>query len=257
MTEHLQTPVFCIDLDDTVFQTARKMTAAQRAGAVPAALDRQGRPRSFMTRRQRALLDWLNAHARLVPVTGRGTEELGRVRIPFRSWRVATHGAVVLTPDGDTDALWRTRILQIVAPVQQRLKELEGRCADFFQARGYDAFARINREYGMGIYLVLKHRDSSRLNELHAIVRDLFPRLDLSFCALSVNDNNISLLPRGVGKAPALRHVLERMRATEETPVIGLGDSLSDIPFLSLCDWWGMPRKSQIADAVARLPRED
>ena len=51
MTEHLQTPVFCIDLDDTVFQTARKMTAAQRAGAVPAALDRQGRPRSFMTRR--------------------------------------------------------------------------------------------------------------------------------------------------------------------------------------------------------------
>lgn len=258
MTERLPSPIFCIDLDDTIFQTARKMTPAQRAGAVPAALDRQGRPRSFMTRRQRALLDWLNAHARLVPVTGRGTEELGRVQIPFRSWRVATHGAVVLTPEGDADPRWRARVLQIVAPLQQRLDELERRCTEFFQTRGYDAFARVNREYGAGVYLVLKHRDSSRLEELYAAQRDLFPRLDLSFCALSANDNNISLLPRGIDKASALRHVLEQMRATEDdAPVVGLGDSLSDLPFLTLCDWWGMPRKSQLAGAVAPLLRED
>lgn len=251
MPESVQ-PLFLIDLDDTVFQTARKMTPAQCSDAVPAALDRNGRPRSFMTRRQQSLLAWLNSSATLVPVTGRGTQELQRVCIPFHSWRIATHGAVILDPEGRPDAVWQQYVEGIVQPLQQEMHTLAQQCTEFFEARGHDAFVRINQEYGTGIYLVMKHHDSARLHELYAIQQELFPRLNLSAYVLSSNDNNISLLPRGIDKASALLHLLKHLRKDPATPVIALGDSLSDLPFLSLCDWWGMPQKSQLAEAVHR-----
>ena len=250
-------PLFFIDLDDTVFQTARKMTPAQRADAVAAAMDRQGAPRSFMTRRQQNLIAWLNSHACLVPVTGRGTQELQRVGIPFRSWRIATHGAVILDPEGRVDAVWQQHVAGIVMPLQQDMRELARRCSLFFASRGYDAFVRINLEYEIGIYIVMKHRDSSRLHELYAIQNELFPQLDLSAYALSGNDNNISLLPRGIDKASALRYVLKKLRNDPAIPALGLGDSLSDLPFLSECDWWGVPQKSQLAEAFRCLLPEE
>lgn len=250
-------PIVFLDLDDTLFQTARKMSAAQREQAIVAAVDRQGRPSSFMTRTQRNLLDWLNDGACLIPVTGRGTEELRRVTIPFRSWKITTHGAVILTPDGNAEAAWREHVLDIVRPLQAELRRIAACCTAFFTERGYDAFVRINQEYGTDIYLVMKHRDSSRLAELYAVTESLLPSLDISHFVLAGNDNNISLLPRGIGKAAALRHLLGRLDAEGGArPTIGLGDSLSDLPFLSLCDWWGMPRRSQLAAVVGHAAEE-
>lgn len=81
-------PVFLCDLDDTLFQTRRKMVDELdlppfRVGA----LDRSLTPRSFMTEEQSMLVDWLLEHAEFIPVTARGTEEISRVNIPFSSWR--------------------------------------------------------------------------------------------------------------------------------------------------------------------------
>ncbi len=251
-------PLFFLDLDDTLFQTVRKMSESQRERAVVAAVDRQGRPSSFMTKTQRNFVDWLNENACLIPVTGRGTEELRRVRVAFRSWKIATHGAVILTPDGSEDVVWRKYILGIVRPLQHELRYIAQRCTDYFARRSYDAFVRINQEYGTGIYLVMKHQDNSRLAELYAVMDDVFSGLNLSHFVLSSNDNNISLLPRGIDKAVALRHLLDTLDAEGgERPIIGLGDSLSDISFLSLCDWWGMPRRSQLAAAVERIAGEE
>ncbi|MFU7617224.1 hypothetical protein ACNAPE_28765, partial [Klebsiella pneumoniae] len=100
-------PVVFSDLDDTLFQTRRKMVDELalepfRTGA----LDRSLTPRSFMTEEQAMLVDWLLEHADLIPVTARGTEEISRVQIPFRSWAVTTHGAVILRPDGTPDSDW-------------------------------------------------------------------------------------------------------------------------------------------------------
>lgn len=75
-------PVVLSDLDDTLFQTRRKMVDELalepfRTGAV----DRTLNPRSFMTEEQSMLVDWLLEQAELIPVTARGTEEISRVRI--------------------------------------------------------------------------------------------------------------------------------------------------------------------------------
>ena len=61
-------PVIFSDLDDTLFQTRRKMVdeldlTPFRTGA----LDRSLAPRSFMTEEQAMLVDWMLEHAELIP----------------------------------------------------------------------------------------------------------------------------------------------------------------------------------------------
>lgn len=70
-------PVVLSDLDDTLFQTRRKMVDELalepfRTGAV----DRTLNPRSFMTEEQSMLVDWLLEQAELIPVTARGLKKL-------------------------------------------------------------------------------------------------------------------------------------------------------------------------------------
>nr|QTX15016.1 hypothetical protein [Klebsiella pneumoniae] len=80
-------PVVFSDLDDTPVPDPPKKMVDElalepfRTGA----LDRSLTPRSFMTEEQAMLVDWLLEHADLIPVTARGTEEISRVQIPFRS----------------------------------------------------------------------------------------------------------------------------------------------------------------------------
>ena len=248
-------PVILSDLDDTLFQTRRKMTEEQkvtpfRAGALDPSLE----PRSFMTEEQSMLVDWLLAHADLIPVTARGTEEFSRVTIPFRSYAVTTHGAVILTPDGSPDPHWQALILRALAPYRERLLSLQQFCTQLMAERGIDAWARINYEYGgEPVYLVMKHTDSNRLDELYDIGDEAEQRFGTDGFYIHRNGNNIAWLPDAIEKGRAVSWLLDTLRAERGTfPVIGLGDSLSDYRFMQHCTWFGLPRRSQFADAIAR-----
>lgn len=247
-------PVILSDLDDTLFQTRRKMTEEQkvtpfRAGALDPSLE----PRSFMTEEQSMLVDWLLAHADLIPVTARGTEEFSRVTIPFRSYAVTTHGAVILTPDGSPDPHWQALILSALAPYRERLLSLQQFCTQLMAERGIDAWARINYEYGgEPVYLVMKHTDSNRLDELYDIGDEVEQRFGTDGFYIHRNGNNIAWLPDAIEKGRAVSWLLDTLRAERGTfPVIGLGDSLSDYRFMQHCTWFGLPRRSQFADAIA------
>lgn len=248
-------PVVLSDLDDTLFQTRRKMVdelalAPFRTGAV----DRSLAPRSFMTEEQAMLVDWLLEQAELIPVTARGTEEMSRVQIPFRSWAITTHGAVILTPDGKPDEEWRTHMLKQLSSYRERLISMQRLITEMMEAKGWNAWARLNFEYdNTPIYLVMKHRDSTRLTELNAIadeIETLFPKEGFY---IHRNSNNVAWLPDPVDKGLAVSWLLEKLRAERGVfPVLGLGDSLSDHRFMKLCTWFGIPRQSQFAKAIAQ-----
>mgnify|MGYP001140567038 FL=1 len=140
-------PVILADLDDTLFQTRRKMVdelalAPYKTGA----LDRSLAPRSFMTQEQAMLVDWMLEHADLIPVTARGTEEMNRVTIPFHSWAITTHGAVVLTPEKVADEQWQHHITQSLTPYKQPLLRLQQSITQLMAERNIDGWARINYE---------------------------------------------------------------------------------------------------------------
>ncbi len=93
-------PYALMDLDDTLFQTQRKIAAWQLPmdGLVAATVDKQNAPLSFLTPKQRHFFNWLSQSTELIPVTARDTTEIMRVKLPFDSWQVLTHGAVIVAP---------------------------------------------------------------------------------------------------------------------------------------------------------------
>ncbi|WP_127957360.1 hypothetical protein [Serratia microhaemolytica] len=248
-------PVVLSDLDDTLFQTRRKMVNELalepfRIGAV----DRTLKPRSFMTEEQSMLVDWLLEQAELIPVTARGTEEIGRVQIPFRSWAITTHGAVILTPDGKPEEEWKSHMLDQLAPYLERLTSMQRLITDMLNKKGINVWARLNFEYGeTPVYMVMKHRDSTRLDELNMIADEIEHIFPTEGFYIHRNNNNVAWLPTPVEKGLAVSWLLEKLRAERGIfPVIGLGDSLTDHRFMKLCSWFGIPRQSQFADAISQ-----
>ena len=247
-------PVIFSDLDDTLFQTRRKMVEQLdlepfRTGAV----DRSLQPRSFMTEEQAMLVDWMLEHGELIPVTARGTEEIGRVTIPFHSWAVTTHGAVILNPQGQPDPQWQATMLSALQPYAAKLPAMQQAITALMADRNIDGWARINYEYdNTPVYLVMKHRDSSRLDQLYALADELEEHFSTDGYYIHRNGNNVAWLPVVVEKGLAVSFLLQKLRhARGVFPVIGLGDSLSDHRFMQLCSWYGLPRQSQFAEKIA------
>ncbi|MCL1132386.1 hypothetical protein L2748_22140 [Shewanella sairae] len=246
-------PVVFTDLDDTLFQTKRKMV--DELAQVPVcvgALDRFLDPRSFMNEEQALLANWLLANADVIPVTARGTDEFARVQIPFNSWAITTHGAVILSPDGQYDTQWQEHIVEELTSYSKRLLDMQKAITALIAERGIDAWARINYEYNeIPIYLILKHRDSTKINELHAIGDDIEGIFGTEGFYIHRNSNNMTLLPTCIEKGKAANFLLEKLRAERGTfPTIGLGDSLTDFSFLKLCSWYGVPKQSQFSSAI-------
>src|SRR5206468_5233609 len=112
--------------------------------------------------------------------------------------------------------------------------------------------ARVIADFDMPLYMVVKHRegDGSRLQPIR---RELQAKAAADRYFLHCNDNNLSLVPRFLGKERAVRHILDHHLGPEPALTIGLADSLSDASFLCLCDYSLVPRDCQLAQALAAL----
>ena len=251
-----QMPIVLVDLDDTLFQTKRKMT--DEYGWEPAyiaALDRSQTPRSFMTAWQRHMSAWLLQTTELIPVTARGTEEIARVQIPFASWKVITHGAVILDADNHPLPSWQTEIEQHYQFLKIDVPSLHRLCDDLIKQQGIKAWARINYEYqDVPIYVVMKHQDSTKIDEIYQIADILADRIGNHDFYIHRNGNNVAFIPHFLDKGRAILHLLSLIEKSEKRPVIGFGDSLSDYRFLQHCHWLAMPQISQISTILRESP---
>ena len=122
-------PYALMDLDDTLFQTQRKIDAwdlpnSNTEKLICASINKKGEPLSFMTQRQANFFNWLLASTELIVVTARDTSEIKRVKLPFNSWQVLTHGAVILTSDDNPLSEWQQHIYNELAPLQDKLSQL-------------------------------------------------------------------------------------------------------------------------------------
>ncbi|MGB8664801.1 MAG: hypothetical protein WCD24_08610, partial [Serratia inhibens] len=180
-------------------------------------------------------------------------EEISRVTIPFSSWAIATHGAVILTPDGKPDEEWKARMLESLADYREPLLKMQRDITALMIERGIQGWARINYEYGdTPVYLVMKHTDSTRLEELYAIGDEIEATFPTEGFYIHRNSNNIAWLPLPVEKGLAAQYLLKKLKAERGVfPVIGLGDSLSDHRFMKLCNWFGVPQQSQFAEQIS------
>lgn len=118
-------------------------------------------------------------------------------------------------------------------------------------AAGSQVSVRILCEGEVPLYILAKHGQADA-GALHAIVRRALPTLPDGW-TLHLNDNNAALLPPHLGKQHAVAYLLTRLRSEHpDAPVIGIGDSLTDAPFMALCDFAVLPTRSQLADRLFR-----
>jgi hydroxymethylpyrimidine pyrophosphatase-like HAD family hydrolase len=246
-----EAPLVFVDLDDTLFQSARKM--GQGPGQV-AAVDRRGEGICFMSPAQQRFVDWLLQSAEVVPVTARSVEAFSRVRLEFTHGAICSHGAVLLDRHGRIDADWQQRMTLALACYQPSLRDIAQWLVAFDRDRDLSLRSWLVHEQGLNIYAVVKHnrRDPGVLKRVAEALR---AGGLLQGYYLHQNDNNLAILPRAVEKRAAVSEWLRRrVAAGADRPLLAFGDSLSDLSFMSLCHWWGTPPGSQISEALAGLP---
>lgn len=238
-------PVFFIDLDDTIFQTARKLRPD--LNSVPASVDRMGQPSSWMTPVQKNFFSWLKRHAVVIPVTGRGPDQLQRVRLSFDSWKIASHGAIIIQPDGKLHEPEFRRLAQELRAFREPLLQIKILCETFYEKNGFAVGVHICRHGEIPLYLVAKHQAPEKVDELYALRAQLAAKEIQAKFNVHANSNNLSIIPKIFDKKRAVKKVLDLI-GKEAQPILGMGDSLSDLGFMSLGHWLIFPCHSQIAD---------
>jgi hypothetical protein len=103
----------------------------------------------------------------------------------------------------------------------------------------------IVKENRLALYIVIKSEsgNGNGLDMASAEARELLPRE----WRIHLNDNNLALLPPWVNKRHAAAHMIATVRdEVPGTPIIGVGDSTSDVGFMDLCDFAVTPTRSQL-----------
>lgn len=245
-----------VDLDDTLFSSLRR----QRSGVelVPAATLVDGSVICYANPAQRLMHTMLVGNATVVPVTARNVAAFRRVLLPFVGAAICSHGATVLQHDGCVDESWREVMAGTLAAAREHLEDFVTMAGFLADVRGGRVRTWLVGDGGDPAYAVIKHphhdEDAIRLLAETAVADWLKAHPGFR---LHVNGNNIALLPPGVGKAPAVAHVIARLRDRGLAEVVvGAGDSDTDLEFLELCDVMLLPARSQLVDSLRRGVRE-
>ncbi|MFB2579477.1 hypothetical protein ACEYX6_10095 [Acinetobacter sp. c2-A9] len=238
-------PIILVDLDDTLFQTYRRITPTADFKAVT--VDKHGETLAYMNPKQQKFVDWLWSSGKVLAVTARSPEALSRVHLPFEHGAVCSHGGTVLNADGTVNADYQQLMVQQLDRYKDKFEQLMQAVLDTAKCFG-SVRSWIVEEQNLQLYLVVKQNDTDGhtglflMDLLHALPQEV---LDGFYC--HANGNNLAIIPNPVSKANAAAFLLKQvLKVDEQDLILGYGDSLSDVAFLQMCDWWGVPQLSQI-----------
>lgn len=244
-------PYAFMDLDDTLFQTQRKMDSWQMStdNLTVATVNKKNEPLSFFTQKQAIFFNWLQQTTELIPVTARDTEEILRVKLPFYSWQILTHGAVIVEPNGEILSHWQQLIGIQLFKIQSLIQEVITRCQTDSQliiTPHQEKYFINNELISLNVYVAIKHIDKDHqalidfANQLPTLLGDFAEEF-----YVHINANNLAILPHVINKHHATRFLLENY-LDNSRPCFGFGDSLADLSFLQLLDWYGTPKQGQL-----------
>ncbi|MBF0624528.1 MAG: hypothetical protein HQL82_06940 [Magnetococcales bacterium] len=237
--------VVFVDLDDTLFQTSKKDPSA----GLLAAVDREGNPLSFRCGRQVAFLDWLSKGAMVIPVTGRSVDAFRRVTFPLGEYAICSFGGVILTPSGKPDPEWHREVSMAAEGTIEPMVDLHDIVALAAAELGIDVRYRVVRDAGLPLYLSVKHNAGSA-SEMVRLASAVSPSVPEGW-TLHINGNNMAFLPPFLGKDAAVAFFLEHLVGDGPILTVGVGDSLTDVGFMRMCDYMMAPSNSQIVTVLS------
>ncbi|MBX9952516.1 MAG: hypothetical protein K2Y39_25305 [Candidatus Obscuribacterales bacterium] len=238
------------DIDDNLIESGRTPSIA---GAKPIAWDNKGEVCSFLTPKQSAMLDWFRAGCEIVPTTARSTNAFLKLGLPHTRHGITAFGGTILTPSGQPLVAWQQHMAQSAAHAKPILEALHALVLKGASADPFDVRCQIVNEHGVDMFLSVKHnlRNLEELGILRRIVASAAPK----DWTVHLNGNFLAVYPPYLGKEKAARWFIDNI-VPSGSVTIGMGDSLTDIGFMSLCDYMLMPNNTQNARAFLDLIAE-
>lgn len=240
--------VVFVDLDDTLFQTSGKNPVADRLAAV----DKQGQPLSFQCGKQAAFTEWLTRDALVVPVTGRSVQAFRQVVLPLGPRAICSFGGVILGLDGTPHPDWHRETTRAATATAPAMADLHAAIAAAAEEDGIDARHRIIEDAGLPLYISVKHNSGSSA-EMSRLASAVSPAVPTGW-TLHLNGTNMAALPPFLGKERAVAFFLETVLGNDPVLTVGVGDSLTDVGFMALCDYTIAPSRSQIVSMLCGRP---
>jgi hydroxymethylpyrimidine pyrophosphatase-like HAD family hydrolase len=243
-----------LDLDDTLFQTLRKCALGaddpklQVRSCLP-----DGTPNSYATHKQQWLWHWLTLGFKIVPVTGRDAHAFERVMLPFQEEVVLNHGAVILDKDRNIDSVWMDAMMQALPEYHGKLLDLWAEVEAY--CHRYNGFkSRLVHDFDTTWYGVIKHVDGTE-NTLKVLLDSIIkvhPHVLGGSLYWHLNGNNLAVLPKIINKESAVSYLIGSYKQNyPELLTFGAGDSKSDAPFMTLCDYALIPGNTQLFKSLA------
>ena len=233
------------DLDDTLFSSPRQFDSVERLTA--AAILPDGEVGAYASHAQGKMLEMISTSGVLVPVTGRRSDSLNRVLCLFNSDKVASHGAIILDSENNIHPQWQQVLDAEVGPWCEKMAALHTAACQYIKERDLALRVKIVKDYGYACYLCIKG-DSELLRDIQA---NNFGHLSDGF-TIHINNRNLAFLPPYASKQRAVvflkKHYQKKFKGKQM--YLGLGDSLSDLPFMSECHFQIIPSISQISEKL-------
>ncbi len=238
-------PITLTDLDGVHFQPLRSCPA--NVEVTPGALGQDDKPSSFMTANQRSFLDLLLANSHVVPVTARPVDSFKRVLVTFTGYAICSFGGAILTPTGELEPKWHELIRAESARCAPELHALKSAVEEACNRGGIAISATVVDDAGCDLYLNCKLAGlgEGSIDDVNVVMESLLP----ADWHMHFNGNNVAALPPFLSKKRAASYYLSEL-APAHSCVIGVGDSLSDLGFMALCDYAVAPTNSQVFDSL-------
>ena len=233
------------DIDGTLIESVRRLGHAHE-GEV-GARDRDGNAIAVHTPRHRQLLRLLGAADVLVPVTGRSVSALSRVELPFPSYAIVHHGALVLDAGRARCAGYDERMRDTLVATDRVLAQAFAEVTRWIaeQAPSLRVYRQVLDERTIEVCVKHVSPTASALGEEGDAIEAGWR--GLPHVRIHRNGNNLALLPSAVTKESAVAWVVARLEE-ELGPLVtfGVGDSDTDLEFMRRCDFFVVPRGSQL-----------
>ncbi|MGZ8163653.1 MAG: hydrolase [Methylobacter sp.] len=249
----MQSYIF-LDLDDTLFQSIKKCVINGNDPDLKAlAYLKDGSPISYATPKQQWLWQWLSQGFRVVPATARNYNAFNRVDLPFREEVILDHGAIILDKNRNLDKVWMNTMLESLPAYQEKLLDIWND-VEAHTKKHAGLNPRLISDFDSLWYGVIKHTDGNEvlLKTLLNTVIKPHPSIEDGSLYWHFNGNNLAILPKTVNKESAVSYLIKSYRQRYgELLTFGAGDSRTDAPFMSLCDYALIPKNTQLSRLMA------
>lgn len=228
--------ILFLDLDDTIFQTKRR----NDTGIFEATVSEKKPNVSYMTNYQKIFFDMFLQieNLKIIPLTARILEQYKRVTILKNTniTEASLYFGGMILKNMEIDINWDNIVKNKYKNLNLTLNELHNKVNNLIDKSSFKVSILD------GFYLSIKNKDPKDKEAMKLLYSEVQKLVNDEYF-IHFNNNNIALVPEFIGKKHTAQYFIEKY---EPEMTIGMGDSISDLKFMELCDFKIVPSKSQI-----------